>query len=90
MLRLISLIIVIISVAVYVGSDRVAATPAQLRVTRLDFDGKVLFEKTAEVSVSPLGSKPYVEVKKAELLVRCLPVSKIVAESIAFQWIPHV
>jgi beta-mannosidase len=55
-------------VAVYVVSDRVNATPARLRVTLMDFDGKALFEKTIDVTVSPLNSKAYVELNKAELM----------------------
>src|SRR5438128_191635 len=55
-------------VTVYVVSDRVNATPAQLRVTLMDVDGKVLFEKTTDVTLSPLTSRPYAELNKAELM----------------------
>ena len=55
-------------IAIYVVSDRVKETPARLRVALMDFDGKVLMEKTSDVSLSPLVSKPYVEFDKAGLL----------------------
>jgi beta-mannosidase len=53
---------------IYIVSDRVNQTPAQLRMALMDVDGRVLQEKSVDVNVSPLSSKPYLEIKKAELL----------------------
>ena len=55
-------------IAVYVVSDRIKETPAQLHVALMDFDGKVLMEKNAGVILAPLASRTYVDFDKAELL----------------------
>ena len=52
----------------YIVSDKVANTPAQLRVRVLDFNGKPLFEKTQAVDVSALSSKVYAGFTRDELL----------------------
>jgi beta-mannosidase len=55
-------------IAVYVVSDRVKETPAQLHVALMDFDGKVLMEKNTDVTLAPLASRTYVDFDKADLL----------------------
>jgi beta-mannosidase len=52
----------------YVVSDRTKAIPAQIRVTLMNFDGKVLKNFTRDVSVKPLTSESYFDIKVAELL----------------------
>ena len=55
-------------IAVYVVSDKVKETPAQLHVVLMDFDGKVLMEKSSGVTLAPIASKIYLQLDKAELL----------------------
>ncbi|MGH9763530.1 MAG: glycoside hydrolase family 2 protein, partial [Blastocatellia bacterium] len=55
-------------IAVYVVSDKVKETPAQLHVVLMDFDGKVLMEKSSDVTLAPIASKIYLQLDKAELL----------------------
>jgi beta-mannosidase len=55
-------------IAVYVVSDRVKGTPAQLHVALMDFDGNVLMEKKTAVSLAPLASRTYVDFDKSQLL----------------------
>ena len=52
----------------YVVSDRTKAIPAQIRVTLMNFDGKVLKNFTRDVSVKPLTSESYFDIRVAELL----------------------
>jgi len=52
----------------YVVSDRTKAIPAQIRVTLMNFDGKVLKNFTRDVSVKPLTSESYFDIKVTELL----------------------
>jgi beta-mannosidase len=47
------------TLAVYVVSDRTAATNGNLRVQFMTFEGKVLSDKTVSVEVAPLSSKIY-------------------------------
>jgi beta-mannosidase len=49
------------SLKVYIVSDKVKAEPATLRVSLMDFDGKVLLEETHAVDVAPLTSKVYLD-----------------------------
>lgn len=51
-----------------VVSDRTTATRAVLDVALLDFEGRVLFEKSVPVEVKPLASEVYVSFRKGELL----------------------
>jgi beta-mannosidase len=53
---------------VYVVSDRLDKTQAQVRVRTLDFAGKVLFDRTQAADVTPLSSAVYLSVPRAELL----------------------
>jgi len=55
-------------VRLYVVSDRTERTPAVLEVALLDFEGRVLFEKSLPVVVKPLASEVYLSVGKGELL----------------------
>jgi beta-mannosidase len=49
------------SLKVYIVSDKTEARAASLRVRLMDFDGKLLFEDTRAVDVSPLSSKVYLD-----------------------------
>jgi beta-mannosidase len=60
-------------IAVYVVCDRVKETPAQLHVALMDFDGKVLMEKNADVTLAPLASRTYVDFDKSEVLTAVTP-----------------
>jgi beta-mannosidase len=53
--------------AVYVVSDKVMPTPAQLRIRVMRFDGAVLSEKTQAVQVAELSSKVYMNIPLEEL-----------------------
>jgi beta-mannosidase len=55
-------------VRLYVVSDRTERTAAVLDVALLDFEGRVLFEKSLPVVVRPLASEVYLSVGKGELL----------------------
>ena len=55
------------AVKVYVVSDKIAATPAVLRVRLMDFDGKVLLEDKHDISIEPLASKVYLDWPLAKL-----------------------
>jgi beta-mannosidase len=52
----------------YIVSDKLASTPAQLRVRVMDFNGKALLEKTQPVDVASLSSKVYASFDRQELL----------------------
>jgi beta-mannosidase len=52
----------------YVVSDRVKAVPAQINVSLMNFDGKVLKNFVRDVSVEPLTSQSYFDMKVDELL----------------------
>jgi len=52
----------------YVVSDKMADSPAELRVRVLDFNGKALFEKTQSVVIAALSSKIYASFDRMELL----------------------
>jgi len=56
------------TVSVYVVSDKLQATPAELRVRVMDFSGNVLLEKSQPVTVPELSSKPYVSFTRDDLL----------------------
>jgi beta-mannosidase len=55
-------------VQIQVVSDRTRQAPAELRVTLMDFQGRVLFEKRENVNVEPLSSAVHMSLTKAELL----------------------
>ena len=55
------------AVAVYVVSDRVASTQAELRVRVMGFDGTMLTERTMDVHPAPLSSTIYVQMPMQEL-----------------------
>jgi beta-mannosidase len=55
------------AVKVYVVSDKMAGTPAVLRVRLMDFDGKVLLEDKHDISIEPLASKVYLDWPLAKL-----------------------
>ena len=52
----------------FVVSDRPKPTPAKLKVTLMDFDGKVLKSFLQDVQVAPLTSKSYFDMRVEELL----------------------
>src|SRR3954451_20263049 len=52
----------------YVVSDKLANTPAELRVRVLDFGGKTVYEKTQAVDVASLSSKVYASFDRKDLL----------------------
>jgi len=52
----------------FVVSDRTKAVPAKVRVTLMDFDGKVLKNFLEDVTVAPLTSKSYFDVRVDDLL----------------------
>ncbi len=56
------------NVNVYVVSDKLEATPAQLSVRVLDFQGKTLMEKTQAITIPELSSKVYATFSRQELL----------------------
>ncbi|HEU4597745.1 MAG TPA: glycoside hydrolase family 2 protein, partial [Pyrinomonadaceae bacterium] len=53
---------------IHLVSDRTTRTPAELRVTLLDFTGRVLFDKREDVNVEPLSSAVRLSLTKSELL----------------------
>ncbi|MCA1614188.1 MAG: hypothetical protein LC800_08600, partial [Acidobacteria bacterium] len=55
-------------VQIHVVSDRTRPVPAELRVSLLDFEGRVLFEKREDVQIQPLSSSVPVSLDKSELL----------------------
>ena len=56
------------AVSVYVVSDKLQPTVAELRVRVLDFQGKTLLEKTQAITVPELSSKVYAMFSRQELL----------------------
>jgi beta-mannosidase len=56
------------TVSVYVISDKLQPTAAELRVRVLDFQGKILLEKTQAITVPELSSKVYAAFSRQELL----------------------
>jgi beta-mannosidase len=52
----------------YIVSDRTKATPAQLNISLMDFDGHVLKNLQKQVEVAALGSSSYLSVPVSELL----------------------
>jgi beta-mannosidase len=54
-------------IAVYVVSDKVSPTPAQLRIRVMKFNGTVMNEKTQAVQVAELSSKAYMNIPLEEL-----------------------
>jgi len=50
------------NINVFVVSDRLRPTPAQLKLTLLDFDGHTLWTQHQEIEVAPLNSKSYLTV----------------------------
>jgi beta-mannosidase len=52
----------------YVVSDRMMATPATLRVTLMDFDGRTLKNFAQEINVTPLASRSYLDLNLKNLL----------------------
>jgi beta-mannosidase len=56
------------TVSVYVVSDRLQPTAAELRVRVIDFQGKTLLEKTQAITVPELSSKVYATFARQELL----------------------
>jgi beta-mannosidase len=52
----------------YVVSDRTSRANAELRLRLLDFDGRLLKETRTNVEVSPLASKPYHSIARADWL----------------------
>ena len=56
------------TVSVYVVSDKLQPTPAELRVRVLDFSGKQLFEKKQGTTVPELSSKIYASFPRQDLL----------------------
>lgn len=55
------------SVSVYIVSDKVDAEVGQLRLRIMDFNGKVLKETNQTVTVAPLASKVYQQIKMTNL-----------------------
>jgi beta-mannosidase len=55
-------------IKLYVVSDRTRATPAELRVRLLDFDGRAVSERTERIAAAPLESRPHLGLPAAELL----------------------
>lgn len=55
------------AVAIYVVSDKTAATAATLRVRVMGFDGVVLSEKAQPVNIAPLSSSIYLRMPMEEL-----------------------
>src|ERR1019366_4373326 len=56
------------TVSVYVVSDTLQPTAAELHVRVLDFQGKTLLEKTQAITVPELSSKVYATFSRQELL----------------------
>jgi beta-mannosidase len=56
------------NINVYVVSDRQKSLQAKLTVTLMDFNGRVLTEKSLPVEVKPLDSVVYLKLPKSELL----------------------
>jgi len=56
------------TVSVYVVADKLQPTAAELRVRVLDFQGKILLEKTQAITVPELSSKVYATFSRQELL----------------------
>ena len=55
-------------IKLYVVSDRITPTAAELRVRLLDFDGRALIERTERIGVAPRQSRSYLSLPAAELL----------------------
>jgi beta-mannosidase len=56
------------NISVYVVSDKLQPAPADLRVRLLDFQGRVLLDKTQAITVPELSSKVYATFTQQELL----------------------
>ena len=56
------------TLSVYVVSDKVQATDAELRLRVLDFEGKTLLDKKQAITVAELSSKVYLSAPRADLL----------------------
>lgn len=56
------------AIAVYIVSDRTAATKAELKLRLMTMDGKIIKESSSTVDVEPLGSKVYLQMPRTELL----------------------
>jgi beta-mannosidase len=56
------------TLSVYVVSDKVQPTEAQLRIRVMDFQGKTLLDKSQPVTVPELSSKVYVSYPRQDLL----------------------
>ena len=65
------------TVDVYVVSDKMQTTSAQLRMRLLDFDGKVLADKTQEVNIPAQSSAVYLTVNEKEVLGSANPESTL-------------
>ncbi|MDT8071063.1 MAG: glycoside hydrolase family 2 protein [Terriglobia bacterium] len=55
-------------VSTFVVSDKLQATPAELRIRVMDFSGKQLFENKQTITVPDLSSKIYATFKREDLL----------------------
>jgi beta-mannosidase len=55
-------------IQIHVVSDRTRPAPAELRVTLMDFAGRVLFDKREDVQIQPLSSSVRLSLDKSELL----------------------
>jgi beta-mannosidase len=55
-------------IQIHVVSDRTRQAPAELRVTLMDFAGRVLFDKREDVQIQPLSSSVRLSLDKSELL----------------------
>src|SRR5262249_3679304 len=56
------------TLSVYVVSDEVQPSEVELRIRVMDFQGKVLFEKTQPATVPELSSKVYASFSRQQLL----------------------
>ena len=56
------------NINVYVVSDRTKSTHGTLKATLMNFDGKVVSEKSVAVDVQPINSVVYLKIPKTELL----------------------
>ncbi len=56
------------SLKLYVVSDKVSAVPATIRVTMMNFDGGTLQSFNQDVTVAPVTSRSYFEIKVDDLL----------------------
>jgi beta-mannosidase len=56
------------SINVYVVSDRVSATLAQINVSLMDFEGRVLMSRSGAFNIAPLRSQSYLGLSVSDLL----------------------